>query len=440
MKKIFLMLMFFVISAAGVYAAPDFYVLDVKGIIDAANSDYIIKGIARAEKEGAEAVILAMDTPGGLMKSMRKIIDKILNSRVPVVAYVSPSGARAASAGTFILLASHVAAMAPGTNLGTASPVNMQGDKTGDKVTNDSIAYIKNLARLNNRNEEWAEKTITENISSSEEEAKEQKVIEITALNLEQLINRLDGMTVAVNEKEKVLNSKDYTITNINMSPKHKFLHSLSDPNVSYIMFMVGIYGIIYELSNPGGIFPIVAGTISIVLAFVGFDSIPINTAGMILIILAIVLFIAEAMTTAFGLLFGGGVISLIIGSVILFPARELGDAWAPSYALIAGVTAVTIIFFAVIIWVVIKAHRKKIISGIGAVIGEKGTAETDILDKGIVNIGGEEWQAYSDEFIGKRDLVEVLEKDGMKLKVKKIPRNRNEKAEAEKNNNEEVR
>ena len=428
MKKMVFIIMAVLIPFAVFSAgAPEYYVLNVDGIIDAAISDYIVRGIEKAEKKEAAGVIIKMNTPGGLLKSMRKIVDKILDSKVPVISYVGPKGARAASAGTFILMASHVAAMAEGTNIGTASPIDFQGNKAGEKITNDSIAYIKNLARMRGRNQKWAEETITKNISSSEIEAKKEKVIEIIAKDMKSLMKQLEGMKVKTGEKSKALKTADFKLSEIGLSPRHKFLHYLTDPNVSYILFMVGTYGLIYELANPGALFPGIAGGISLMLALIGFDSIPINIAGIILIILGIVLFIAEAMTPTFGALTAGGAISLIIGSVLMFPSRELGEAWAPSWWVIGIMVLLSTAIVGVVLVLIIKSHRLRKSMGKDTLTGLNGVAETEIEESGVVNVGGEEWQAFSDEKIDKRDVIEVVEVHGMKLKVKKIPKKKEE-------------
>jgi membrane-bound serine protease (ClpP class) len=417
---IIFIILFFSIN---VFAENEFHLLTVSGIIDAAIADYIVKSIENAEKEGATGVIIQMDTPGGLMKSMRTIIDKILVSKVAVITFVAPKGARAASAGTFILLASHIAAMAEGTNIGTASPIDFTGNKASEKITNDSIAYIKNLARLKNKNQQWAEDAIKKNVSSSEIEALKQNVIDIIAKDVDDLLNKINKKQIEIDNKKIKINTENYKIKKIEPSAKHKFLHSLTDPNISYILFLIGIYGIIYELAHPGAFLPGVVGAISLVLAFIGFDSIPINAAGIILIILSVIFFIAEAMTPTFGAWTIGGVISLILGSLLLFPSRKIDSVWAPSYFIIFFMVALTVIIIGIILVAIIKAHRKKVVVGKESLVGLKGVATTDIFDSGVANIGGEDWQAYSDEKISVRDIVEVIEVNGMKLKVKKVER-----------------
>jgi len=430
MKKVIVLLVL-LMAALPFHAAekegPEFIVLNVEGIIDTANSDYVINGIKKAEKKNAEGVLINIYTPGGLMKSMNKIVDAIIGSSVPVIVYVSPEGANAASAGTFILLASHVAAMADNTRIGTASPIDLKGNKAAEKITNDSVAQIKNLARLRGRNEKWAERAITENISSSEEEAKKANVIDVIAVNTEELMKKINGMKIETGSKKFTINTEGYVLTPVGLSARHKFLHYLSDPNISYILFLVGTYGLIYELANPGALFPGIAGGISLVLAIVGFDSIPINIAGIVLIVLAIALFIAEALTPTFGALTAGGVISLTIGSILLFPGREAGAAWAPSYWVIGLMVLFTTLVVGIVLMLIIKSHRKRQIMGTQSLVGAKGVAETEVYESGVINVGGEEWQAYSDDKIEARDIVEVMEVNGMKLKVKKIPRKKEE-------------
>ncbi|HDQ26271.1 MAG TPA: nodulation protein NfeD [bacterium] len=433
MKKIVLLFCLFLCLTAGAAASdgkPVFYLFEVTGIIDAAISDHLVKGIDMAERDGAAAVIIAIDTPGGLMKSMRAIVDRILASKVPVITYVSPKGVRAASAGTFILLASHVAVMAEGTNIGAASPIDLQGNKADEKITNDSIVYIKNLARMKNRNQKWAEKAITENISSSEEDALKEKVIDFIAKDTDELMSKLDGFKVKVGDSEVKLEAAGAAVRPIAMSAKHRFLHGLTDPNIAYILFLVGVYGIIYELAHPGALFPGVAGAISIVLAFIGFDSIPINVAGLILIVLAVALFIAEVFTPTFGALAAAGGVSLGVGSFLLFPARSIDSAWGPSIGVIIFMTLLSVFILGFVLVLIFKAQRRKNIVGKESLIGHRGIAHTAVLAEGVVNVGGEEWNAWSDEQIEPKDIVEVVEAEGLRIKVKKVSKNKTEEKE----------
>ncbi len=434
MKKIFLIILLGIFMLSCMAAAveqkiqPVFYVLHVEGIIDAANADYVIKGTDLAEKDGAAGVVIVMQTPGGLDRSMRKIVERMLSSSIPVAVYVSPRGSRAASAGVFILMASNIAAMAEGTNIGTAHPVDFQGNSLSEKITNDAIAYIKNLARMRGRNEKWAEEAITKNISSSEIEAMKSKVIDYTAKDMDDLMKKMDKRKVKINGREIVIRTENYKLREISPTIKHKFLHYITDPNISYVLFLVGIYGLVYELANPGAILPGVAGAIAIVLAFIGFESLPINIAGIILILLAVILFIADLLAPTHGILTVGGITSLVIGSLLLFPSRGMGEQWAASYFLIGTMVLITIVFFVLVVMLILKAHARRVVSGTQSIIGAKGVATTAIsaID-GIANIGGEDWQAFSDDTINPRDIVEVLEIQGMKVKVKKIPRKKEE-------------
>lgn len=424
MRRFFLVFLAIILPLMVSGAQQEYYILKVEGIIDAANSDYIVKAIKMAEKNGVAGVILQINTPGGLMKSMRIIVDKILESKVPIIAYVAPKGARAASAGTFILLASHIAVMAEGTNIGTASPIDFTGNKAAEKITNDSIAYIKNLARIRNKNQKWAEETITKNISSSEIESLKLNVIDFIAKDMDDLIKKIDGKKVKINEKDVVFNTKGAKITYIELSGKHKFVHFLADPNLTYILFLVGTYGIIYELAHPGVLFPGVAGAIALVLAFIGFESLPINIAGFILIGLSIALFIAEAMTPAFGTLFTGGIITFILGSILLFPSRGIDSIWGPSYWVIGVMVVITTVLIGVILAAIIKSLRSKKMISKESLIGLKGVAQTEITPEGgVANVAAEEWKAYSDEKIKAREVVEIVEVNGLKIKVKKISR-----------------
>lgn len=409
----------------------EIFIFDANGVIDPATADYLIKGIEAAEKTGAKAVLIKINTPGGMLKSTYRITDAITASKVPVISYVYPKGARAASAGTFILMASHVAAMAEATNIGTASPIDLKGNKSDEKVTNDAVANMKKFARLYGRNEKWAEEAITKNISTIETDAVKIKAADIAAPDINSLINALDGKKVKIDGAEIKLELKNSALKEIQPTIKHKFLKILSDPNVVYILLLVGIYGIIFELANGGALLlPGIAGGIAIVLAFIGFDSVPVAVGGLLLIALAVIFFTAEAMTPGFGLLFTGGIISMVAGSLILFPGSEVGGQWAPSLWVIITMTLLTAAFFALVTFLVIKAQKKKAVTGRESLVGLKGVAQNSFSAEsgpGVVNVGGEEWQATADEAIEARDIIEVVEVNGLKLKVKKIPRKKEE-------------
>ncbi|UCD85369.1 MAG: nodulation protein NfeD, partial [Deltaproteobacteria bacterium] len=294
-------------------------VVEIESVINPIIAEFIQNCIEQSNDDEAECLIITLDTPGGLDLSMRSIIKAIEDSKVPIVVYVAPSGARAASAGALITLASHIAAMAPGTNIGAAHPVSMGGQKMDEemvkKVENDAAAYIRSLANKHNRNADWAEKAVRESVSITAREAKELKVIEIVASDLKELLNSIHERKVTIRGEERKLNTKEATVATIDMGLRHRILNTISDPNIAYILMMIGMWGLFFELSNPGVIFPGVIGGISLILAFVAFQTLPINYAGILLIILGMIFFIAEIKVTSFGLLTIGGIISLLLGS-----------------------------------------------------------------------------------------------------------------------------
>ena len=399
-------------------------VIDIDGVISPVTAEYLEKGLKRAAERNAEAVVIQLDTPGGLDTSMRQMVKDIIASPVPVITFVSPSGARAASAGAFITIASPLAAMAPGTNIGAAHPVNMGGkamDKVmSEKVENDSAAYIVSLASKYKRNTQWAEQAVRKSVSISESEALKNNVIDLVANNLEDLLNKADGRKVITSLGEKRLNTKNAVVERMGMSTRMKFLMVISDPNIAYILMMIGIIGIFFELSNPGLIFPGVVGGISIILAFYSFQTLPVNYAGLLLILLAIVFFVAEIKITSYGLLSVAGVVSLVLGSIMLI------DSDAPYLKISLKVILPAVItlaaFFIILLRVAIRARRSRVTSGAEGLVGEEGEARTDIDPQGDVFIQGAHWGAYSDLPLRKGDRVVVLKVEGLKLKVMKRP------------------
>jgi membrane-bound serine protease (ClpP class) len=315
--------------------------------------------------------------------------------------------------------------MADGTNIGAAHPVDFQGKTSSEKITNDAIAYIKNLARLKNRNEKWAEEAITKNTSSSEIIALKEKVIEFTAKDPDELMKKIDKFKIKIDGRDVILNTANFEFKNIGMTQKYKLIHQLSDPNIVYVLFIIGICGLVFEMANAGTVmFPGIAGIIALTFAFIGFDSLPIDRGGIVLIVLAAVLFFVELINPTHGFLGLGGLVSMIFGSILLFPSRGLGEEWAVSYVLMAVMIVITVVFFALIVAAVVKAFKNKAITGVKSLVGLKGVVSSEIkATGGIVNVGGEDWQAESEEPVGVREIVEVLEVNGMKLKVKKIPR-----------------
>jgi membrane-bound serine protease (ClpP class) len=397
-------------------------VITVNGIINPVSSEYIHKALKKASEINTEALIIELDTPGGLDTSMRLIVKDILDSPVPVIVYVSPSGARAASAGVFITLAAHIAAMAPGTNIGAAHPVAI-GEKMDkavlEKAVQDAAAYIRSIAELRGRNIKWAEDAVRKSISATETEALKNNVIDIVSKDVNGLLSSLNDRKVKTAYTEKTLKTSTVEIIRYEMGVRQKILNLISDPNVAYILLMLGFYGLFFELTNPGAIFPGVIGGICLILAFYSFQMIPVNYAGILLIIIGIILFILEVKITSYGMLTIGGIISIVFGSLMLFesPAPFL----KPSLLIILPIAFVTAIFFFLTFRLAYKAYKRKPVTGIEGLIGLEGIAKTDITNKGgMVIVHGEYWTAYSDEFIKKDDRIIVEDVKGLKLRVKK--------------------
>ncbi|NWF51659.1 MAG: nodulation protein NfeD [Nitrospirae bacterium] len=401
----------------------DVIVITVSGVINPVSAEYIEKNLKRANEKKVEALIIELDTPGGLDTSMRKIVKDIIGSGVPVIVYVSPSGSRAASAGVFITLAAHIAVMAPGTNIGAAHPVGI-GEKMdkvmAEKATNDAAAYIKSLAERNGRNAEWAEDAVRKSISATEEEAFKKGVIDLISKDLNSLLSDINGMKVKTIMGERILNTAKAKVIREEMGFRHKILSLISDPNIAYILMLLGFYGLFFELTNPGSIFPGVMGGICLILAFYAFQTLPVNYAGLLLIILAIILFILEVKIVSHGVLTIGGIISMIIGSLMLFespaPFMKL------SLRLILPAVVITALFFTLTLSLAFKAYRRKPVTGPEGLIGEEGVAGTDITkDGGMVLLHGERWSAFSDEPISQGEKIKVQAVSGLKVKVKKL-------------------
>ena len=396
-------------------------VVAINGVINPVVSEFMQKSIATANAEGYEALVVELDTPGGLDTSMRAIIKDINNSGVPVVVYVHPSGARAASAGVLITMAAHVAAMTPGTNIGAAHPVSMGGapmDKTmTEKVTNDSVAYIKSIAEKRGRNVQWAEDAVRKSVSVTDKEALELGIIDLTAANLDELLQRIDAREIKLETKTVKLQTKGVKKVRQEMGMRLNLLNVISDPNIAYILMMLGFYGLFFELTNPGAVFPGVVGGISLILAFYALQTLSVNYAGVLLIVLAIILFILEIKVISHGLLTLGGIISMTLGSLMLF--KESSPFLQLSIYLVALSVTMTTVFFTVIIGLAYKAWKRKPASGVESLIGTTGIAHTDIYNEGMVAVHGELWRAHSDEFITKGREVVVAEIHGLKMKVR---------------------
>ena len=397
-------------------------VITVDGVINPVSAEYIGKSIKKANEKKAEALIIELDTPGGLDTSMRIIVKDIIGSEVPVVVYVSPSGSRAASAGVFITLAAHIAAMAPGTNIGAAHPVGI-GEKMdkvmAEKATNDATAYIKSLAVRTGRNAKWAEDAVRKSISATEEEAFKEKVIDLVSKDLNSLLSDIDSRKVRTIMGEKVLMTAKANVVREEIGIRHKILNLISDPNIAYILMLLGFYGLFFELTNPGTLFPGVIGGICLILAFYAFQTLPVNYAGLLLIILAIILFILEVKIISHGVLTIGGIIAMIIGSLMLFespaPFMKL------SLSIILPAVIITTLFFTLTFSLAFKAYRRKPITGSEGLVGVNGIADTNITkDEGMVLLHGERWAAYSDEPVSKGEKIIIEAVSGLRVKVRK--------------------
>ena len=415
------------------------YLVEVDGAIGPVTQDLITRSIDDAEADSAKMVVLLMNTPGGLDHSMRKIIAAILDSEVPVVTYVSPSGSRAASAGTYILYASHVAAMSPATNLGAATPVQIGGlpkmpspaapaseggeakkapqdNKTSmeKKIINDASAYIRGLAKLRERNEEWAEKAVREGVSLTAVEALEKGVIDMVATSVTDLFKQLHGKTIDLKDRSVTLDTEALIIERIKLDWRSRLLSIITDPNIAYVLMLVGIYGLIIEFSNPGGILPGVAGAICLLLALYAFQVLPINYAGLALVGVGLAFIISEVFVTSGGVLGLGGVIAFVIGSIILFDDKYL----AVSIPLIGGVAAIAAGFLLWIIRRLSTIRRKQVVSGREYLIGQMAEVIHDFTGKGRVRIEGESWVAESMTPLRAGQKVRIRSVDHLVLKV----------------------
>jgi membrane-bound serine protease (ClpP class) len=398
-------------------------VITVNDIITPAIAEFIGKAVDQASKEHAECLIIQMDTPGGLDLSMRDIIKEMMNADIPIVVYVAPSGARAASAGAIITLAADIAAMAPGTNIGAAHPVAMGGGQMSrtmsEKVLNDAVAYVTSIAEKKKRNVQVAVRFVKESVSIPASEALKVKVIDLIAQDLQDLLQKIDGRTVEKPRGVIKLATKGAKINFVQMDFRQRLLATLSNPNIAYILMMIGLVGLYFELAHPGAIFPGVIGGICLILAFFAFRTLPVNYAGILLILLGIFLFIAEIKIPSYGLLTVGGIVSLALGSIMLFesPVPYL----RASFSVIIPTVVVTVAFFLFAVTMVIKARMAKPATGSEGLVGETGVARIRLDPEGKVFVHGEIWNAYADETIEEGEKIQVLKAEGLQLKVEKL-------------------
>ncbi len=367
--------------------------------INPATAEYIHRGIMTAEKENAEALIINLNTPGGLLSSTRSIVSDIMKSKVPVIVYVSPTGAHAGSAGVFITMAANIAAMAPGTNIGAAHPVDMQGKSDAimnEKGTNDAAAFIRSIAEKRQRNIVWAEDAVRTSAALTASEALEQNVINVIAKNIPELLDSINGKTVEVNGAEKVIHTKNVKVEELQMGWFQKILSRISDPNIAYILMMLGFFGLLFEMFNPGAIFPGIVGVICLVLAFYSMSSMPVNYAGVGLIVFGIILFLLEIKIISHGMLAIGGTISLMLGSLILFRNSPAENFVSLSWFLVSVVTAVSGLFFLFLVVMGLKAQKAKPASIQNNLIGKSAVVLQPLNPEGQVMIMGENWRAVS--------------------------------------------
>jgi membrane-bound serine protease (ClpP class) len=401
-------------------------VLTAEGTVSPVMARYIDRGIDAAEDADATAVVVRLDTPGGLSDSMRDIVKRFNESEVPIIAYVSPSGSQAASAGTFITMAAHIAAMAPNTTIGAAHPVGAAGEDIegtlGDKVTNEAAEYIKGIAELRGRNADWAEDAVRRSIAANENEALELDVIDIVATDLDDLLEQADGRTVRPIGGETVVHTQGVPIVYNDMSLIENFLSIMSNPDIAFILLSLGMLGIFFELVNPGALFPGVFGAIALLLGFFSLGTLPVNWAGPLLIMLAFVLFVAEIVVSGFGVLGIGGVIALIMGGLLLTSTSN--PEFQVSRWLIFGMAAVIGVFFITSIGALARARRQPVALGPQTLVGRQAVARSPLDPSGIVFLEGERWTAVSTGGrVEEGETVEVVGTEGIRLKVRPMDR-----------------
>ncbi len=393
------------------------YLVRISGAISPGNADFLDSAIHKANAEGAGCLIVMLDTPGGLAESMRKMVMAIYESRIPVVVYVAPSGARAASAGVMITMAADVAVMAPGTHIGAAHPVNAGGKDLGEtmaeKTTNDMVAFVKSIAEKRERNIEWAEKAVRESVSVTETEALEKKIIDLVARDVDDLVAQINGLSIKGKTPVDIDPAKRIWIAE---SMRTRILKALSDPNIAYILMMIGLAGLYFELSHPGVILPGVIGSIALILAFYSFQTLPVNIAGVLLVLLALIFFIMEMKIASYGLLSVAGLISLLLGSLMLFDRTggQIGISWTvivPTISLVGG-------FFVVVAGLVFRSRTRRPMTGESGLIGETGVVKTPLTPTGRIQVHGELWfaQCRTPLTVGQR--VRVTAVNGLTLEV----------------------
>lgn len=420
---IWLLLWLAIHAPAAAQSGGTVHVASVQGVVNPPIAQYVTRVVRQAEDRRATLVVLRLDTPGGLASAMDEITRAIVNARVPVAVYVAPPGARAASAGLFITEAAHIAAMAPSTNLGSATPVSM-GDQPSDeamkrKVTNDAAANIRNLCTMRGRNAEWCERAVREAVNATAAEALELKVIDIVASDLADLLRQIDGREVKLIDRTVTLRTAAATLVDVEMSPIERFLHTISDPNVAFILMNVGVLGLIYELANPGAILPGVVGVIALLFGLYALGTLPVNFAGLALIVFAFALLLAEVKVQSSGILTVGGIVSLVLGGLMLFQSDVPGVR--VSWPVLLTVTAFTGGFFAFAVQAAIRAQRQHVTTGREGLVGDVGVVRAALAPEGQILVHGELWSARTETGeplpVGQR--VRVLRVEGLRLIVR---------------------
>ena len=412
-----------VILSTRAAAAETVSTIQIDGTISPVTLRLIGTAIDRAQAERAVALVIQLDTPGGLERSMRAIVQRMMNADVPVIVYVAPTGARAASAGVFITMAAHVAAMAPATNIGAAHPVALGGGADKEslrKIENDAAAFIRTVARERGRNADWAEKAVRQSVSITEREAVTLKVVDFVADSLGDLLVKVDGRVVKTAKGSVTLATRNATVKPIEISARDRFLHVITDPNVAYVLMSLGMLGLFFELANPGVVLPGVIGGISLILAFFALQSLPINYAGLLLILFGVVLLIAEVKVVSHGVLAIGGIVAMALGSLMLFDTPDVGGlrvSWWVVGATV-GATAVLVLF---VLSVGIRALAQRPVLGTSALIGQTGIARDALAPEGQVTVQGEIWRAVADDGpVSPGSQVRVVGVQGLTLKVVK--------------------
>jgi membrane-bound serine protease (ClpP class) len=399
-------------------------VLRLEGAVSPVSAEALDDAVDRAERQGYRALVIEVDTPGGLETSMRRMVQRLLTAAVPVVAYVTPAGAHAASAGVFVVMAADVAAMAPGTNIGAATPINLQGgmDSTlARKVTNDAAAFARSVARQRGRNAAWAEEAVRRAVAVGDSEAVALDVVDLVAGSLDELLARLEGRTISRPGLETTLHLAGLPRDTVAAGLRRRLLGILVDPNIAYILMMLGFYGLLFELQNPGAILPGVVGGICLILGFLALSTLPVNYAGVALIVLAIAFFLAEIKVVSHGLLAAGGVISLLLGSMILFQ----GEGARLSWAVVLGATAATTVFFLFIVGKGLAAQARRVTTGRRGLVGRRAVALERLAPAGQVRYGGEIWNARSDSEVAAGAEVLITGVEGLTLRVRPLEEDR---------------